>query len=104
MQAEIHENVKPTAITSTIIHNALIRPFSNRKPTMYPITRTMATRIRFLTRSNVVRPISTADLAIGRERNRSIRPFFMSSASPIAVVVEPKIAFCTKMPGIRNCT
>src|SRR5213078_3424495 len=35
---------------------------------------------------------------------RSMRPFFMSSARPIAVVVEPKIAFCTKMPGIRNIT
>ena len=28
----------------------------------------------------------------------------MSSAKPIAVVVEPKIAFCTKIPGIRYIT
>ncbi len=28
----------------------------------------------------------------------------MSSARPIAVVVDPKIAFCTKIPGIRNIT
>ena len=51
-----------------------------------------------------MRPASTADRAIGSDRNRSMMPVFRSSASPTAVVVAPKIAFCTKMPGIRNCT
>ena len=65
---------------------------------------TMASRIEFFARSKVVRPAKTAERAMGRERNRSTIPFFMSSASPMAVVVEPKMAFCTKMPGIRNIT
>ena len=63
----------------------------------------MTTR-KFLTRSAVVRPISTAERDIGSDRKRSMMPFFMSSARPIAVVVEPKMAFWTKIPGIRNMT
>ncbi len=81
-----------------------MNPFWNRNPTRYPITITIASRRRFFARSKVVRPTRTADRAIGSERNRSMMPFFMSSARPIAVVVEPKIAFWMKMPGIRNCT
>ena len=33
MQAEIHENAKPTAITSRTTPSALNSPFSNLKPT-----------------------------------------------------------------------
>ena len=51
-----------------------------------------------------MRPASTADRAMGRDRNRSMMPVFMSSARPIAVLVEPNSAFWMKMPGIRNCT
>ncbi len=31
-------------------------------------------------------------------------PAFRSSASPIAVDVDPNSAFCMKIPGIRNWT
>src|SRR5205823_11953316 len=85
--AEIHENANPTARTSAISPNALSGPCMNRNPTAYPMAMTMATRMRFFARSNVVRPASTPDRAIGSDRNRSTIPFFMSSASPIAVVV-----------------
>ena len=55
-------------------------------------------------RSEVVRPASTAERDIGSDRKRSMMPVFMSSASPIAVWVDPKSAFWMKIPGIRNCT
>ena len=57
--------------------------------------------MKFLTRSEVARPASIAERAIGSERNRSTRPDFRSSAIPIAVVVDPKIAFWMMIPGIR---
>ena len=37
-----------------------------------------------------MRPLSTAERAIGSERKRSIRPFAMSSVIAIAVVIEAK--------------
>ncbi len=53
------------------------------------------------TRSAIVRPASTAERAIGSERNRSISPLRRSSASPTAVFTAPNATVCTKMPGIR---
>ncbi len=64
----------------------------------------MTSSTAFFMRSDVVRPARTADRAMGRDRNRSTMPSFMSSARPMAVLVEPNSAFCTKIPGIRNCT
>ena len=52
--------------------------------------------------SATVRPTSTADRAIGSDRNRSIRPFCRSSARLEPVMVLPKITVWTKMPGSRN--
>ena len=57
---------------------------------------------RFTTTSASVRPASTAERAIGSERKRSIRPFFMSSTRPTAVSAPPKVMFWTMMPGIRK--
>ena len=52
--------------------------------------------------SAAVRPASTADRTIGSDLNRSISPFWRSSASPTPVCSAAKIAVCTKMPGIRK--
>ena len=72
-----------------------------RKPTSIP-TAVMSTITNTLrTRSASVRPASTADRAMGSERNRSIRPLCRSSASPMPVAMAPNTAVCTKMPGIR---
>ena len=57
--------------------------------------------MKFLIRSDVARPASIAERAIGSDRNRSTKPALRSSAIPIAVVVAPKIAFWMMMPGIR---
>jgi hypothetical protein len=42
-----------------------------------------------------VRPLSTAERAMGSERKRSIRPLFMSSVIAIAVVMAAKPSVCT---------
>ena len=52
--------------------------------------------------SETVRPASTADGAMGSERNRSMMPFFRSSARPAPVMVAPKITVCAKIPAMRN--
>jgi hypothetical protein len=54
--------------------------------------------------SAVVRPASTAQRAMGNERNRSMRPLPRSSANPMPVVTAPKHTVWTKMPGIRKST
>ena len=53
------------------------------------------------TTSENVRPIRTADLDMGSERNRSMIPLLMSSHIPIATVAAAKTMVWTKMPGRR---
>ena len=48
-----------------------------------------------------MRPASTAMEAIGSDRNRSMMPVLMSSASPIPVETAPNRTVWTKIPGIR---
>ena len=51
--------------------------------------------------SEKVRPVRTADRAIGSDRKRSMIPLFMSSVMPMAVVADAKTMVWAKMPGIR---
>src|SRR5215207_3944477 len=74
------------------------------QPTMKPTTHIRMTTKKFRTRSASVRPTSTAERAIGSDRNRSMSPLLRSSASPTPVVSEPNTIVCTKMPGIRKFT
>ena len=55
-----------------------------------------------LTTSAVVRPTSTADGAIGRDRNRSMIPVLTSCAMPAPVMVAPKMTVWAKIPAMRN--
>ena len=72
------------------------------QPTSSPvIAMTNSTRM-LLTTSDSVRPVSTADGDIGSERNRSMIPFWTSSASPAPVLVAPKITVWAKIPAMRN--
>src|SRR5512142_1269065 len=50
----------------------------------------MNTVIALRARSDSVRPVRTAERAIGSDRNRSISPLCRSSASPTPVVIAPK--------------
>ena len=45
--------------------------------------------------------MSTADRAIGSERNRSTMPLLMSSDMPIASFAAAKTIVWAKIPGIR---
>jgi hypothetical protein len=64
----------------------------------------MTTKVRTLrTRSDTVRPTSTAAWAMGSERSRSMSPLDRSSARPTPVKAEPNSTVCEKMPGIRYC-
>jgi hypothetical protein len=73
-----------------------------RQPTIRPVIIMMTMTSALLTRSEVVRPIRTAERAIGSERNRSMMPLVMSSARPLPVMVAPNSTVCAKMPAIRN--
>jgi len=55
-------------------------------------------------RSARVRPASTAERAMGNDRNRSMRPLWRSSARPTPVDTAPKQTVWTKMPGMRKAT
>ena len=51
-----------------------------RQPTTSPVSAITARLITLLTTSLSVRPNSTADSAMGSDRNRSMMPFCRSSA------------------------
>ena len=53
-------------------------------------------------RSAKVRPASTAERAIGRDRNRSMTPLDRSSVSPSAVWPAPNVEIWTIRPGSRK--
>lgn len=67
-----------------------------------PVRDMMTVTITLVTTSEDVRPTSTADWAMGSERNRSMIPFCMSSANPAPVMVAPKMTVWAKIPGTRN--
>ena len=102
--AKIQLKARPKA--ATIATEAIARgiPAWKLKPTAYP-TPIISPMIRTLrTRSAVVRPISTAERAIGIERKRSTTPRRRSSERPTAVWVARKATDCTKIPGNRKST
>jgi hypothetical protein len=55
----------------------------------------------FVARSAAVRPIRSAEWAIGSERKRSMTPAAKSSVMPRPVVRAPKTAVMAMIPGIR---
>jgi len=89
MIAKIHVSEKPKSSITAMPPSRPKKFVSTRKPTRYPMAsiRIMMNTLR--TRSASVRPASTADRAIGSERNRSMRPLCRSSASPGYVVDVP---------------
>jgi hypothetical protein len=55
-----------------------------------------------LTRSDTVRPATTADGAIGIERNRSVIPRAASVLTATMVVSMPNSMVSANIPGMRN--
>ena len=73
-----------------------------RQPTTRPVSDITAMTMTLLRTSESVRPKSTADGDIGRDRKRSMIPFWMSSASAVPVIVAPNRTVWAKIPAIRN--
>jgi hypothetical protein len=69
-----------------------------RQPTTRPVSDITTITSTLFSTSLVVRPTRTAERDIGSERNRSMTPFWMSSASPTPVSVAPKITVWAKIP------
>src|SRR5205085_5273438 len=88
--AEIHEKAKLVSRSSPAAANKKKTLPSGRKPTSRPTVHITITTNVLRTMSEIVRPVRTADVAIGKERKRSTRPFCKSLASPKPVVVAPK--------------
>ena len=99
--AKIHDMEKPNSTTNMPAAIVGSTPVWMRQPTRNPTTIIKITTKTLRVASAVVRPVSTADRAMGSAWNRSIRPDFTSEASPIAVAMAPNVTVCTKMPGIR---
>src|SRR5207245_3371594 len=72
-----------------------------RHPTIKPVTDMTKIDVELKPMSLVVRPTRTAERAIGNDRNRSMIPLVMSSASPTPVKVEPKMTVWTNTPAMR---
>ena len=104
IRAKIQENAKPQTSSSAIPSRISPTLASNAKPITRPVPSRIAIDSRLVATSASVRPASTDARAVGSERKRSIRPLFMSSASPIAVTKPPKAMFWTMIPGIRKST
>jgi hypothetical protein len=81
-KAKIQLSAKPKAATTATHPTAAAAPPRKRNPTRYP-TAIISPMTRMLrTRSATVRPASTAERAIGMDRNRSTTPRVRSSFRP----------------------
>ena len=99
--ATTHEKAKANNRTRPRAPTYAGTPPWMRNPTAMP-TPVMRTRTETLrTPSAIVRPASTAERAMGSDRNRSMSPLFRSSARPMPVPADPNSAVCTMMPAIR---
>jgi hypothetical protein len=101
-RAITQENAKANSSSSTKPASASPTEEWIRQPTTSPVTAITTMVITLRPRSATVRPISTADRAMGSDRNRSIRPFWMSSAMLAPVIVLPNTTVWAKIPGSRN--
>ena len=101
MRAKIQHSEKPNSTISAIPPMTPSTLAEVRKSTMKPISSisTTVTTLRVVSAST--RPPSTAVRLIGNDFSRSSNPLFLSSARPMAVLMEPNAMVCTKMPGIR---
>lgn len=99
--AEIHDREKEMSSSSPAAPSQRRGLPCGRKPTSSPTPSITRTVNMLRPRSPSVRPVSTAERDIGRERKRSTRPWVRSVASPTPVVIAPKETDCTKIPAMR---
>src|SRR5260370_38179066 len=82
--AEIHEKAKLVSRSSPAAASQDTNGPCGRKPTSRPTVHITATTNVLRAMSAMVRPVRTADLAIGRERKRATRPRRKAVARPMA--------------------
>lgn len=75
MVAAIQEKAKLKRSSSPMVAAQPVTPASGRKPTRRPTTTITTMTNAFRARSAMVRPVRTAERAMGSERNRSTSPF-----------------------------
>jgi len=73
-----------------------------RQPTISPHADITTSATTLTTRSDVVRPRTTAMRDIGSDRNRSMMPFCRSLAKPMTVNAELNATVWAKIPAMRN--
>ncbi len=101
-KAKIQLRAKPKAAATAVQATAPATPPWKRNPARYP-TAIISPMMRMSrTRSATVRPASTAERAIGMDRNRSTTPRSRSWDRPAAVCEAPKVTDWTKIPGSRK--
>jgi hypothetical protein len=93
--ANTHDTAKPNSSMTAMAARKRPGPVCTRKPTAKPTRHMNPTTTTLRAMSATVRPTSTAERAIGSDRNRSTRPRRMSSARPIVVFMAPKTTACT---------
>ncbi len=101
MVADIHEKAKLVSRSKPAAANQEMTLPCGRKPTNKPTDHITMITNALRVRSERVRPVSTADFAIGNERKRSTSPRCRSLARPMPVDVEPKMTVWAKMPAIK---
>ena len=82
--------------------SAAARPECQRQPMASPHSTSAASDTTALSRSATLRPTTTADDAIGIERNRSVTPRATSFLIAWKVPSRPKTMVSASVPGIRN--
>ena len=93
----------PSASTRSKAPAAPATPPWNRNPSPTATPTMISDDHAVRTMSAVTRPATTAERAIGSDRNRSMRPLWKSAFNPTAVCVVPNPIPCTSRPGSTNC-
>ena len=104
IKTPIQDIAKPKTKRKTNPKNTLKAPEVGLQPTKKPVKPITARTTIFKTPSPKVLPKTTADLEIGKDLKRSIKPFCISADKPTAVAANVKATVCTNIPGIRSCT
>jgi hypothetical protein len=104
IRAATDDRAMPKAMISRNPASPASGPPLKRKPSSIPTTTITTTVAVRRTASARMRPPSTAERAMGRDRKRSMMPLATSSLSPVPVSAVENTTVWTMMPGTTNCT
>src|SRR4029453_10854557 len=104
IRAATHDRAMPKAMINTNPARAARGLVVIRKPSTMPTVRITSTVAVRRTVSARMRPASTAERAMRRDRKRSMMPLARSSLRPIPVTAVTNTTVWTMMPGITTWT